>query len=478
MALRTRNMTMTTIPFFVVFLPVLLLLYYVFSFSSIAQSVVLFAGCIVFYASGEPSYVILMVFMVLINALFSYMISSRDKASGKPLVWIGCAINLLVLIVYRYMGFLLQMLGAATNIRFRYNVTPPFGIAVFTLHAISYLIDVYNRKAEATTPFNVGIFCCFFPFLSHGPVMRYHEMASQMHKRHLDVRLLAMGICRFVVGMGKVLILADCFEGIADNVFSLSQVGISEYTVPAALAWLGIGAFLLQVYFQLGGFSDMAIGLAMTFGYVVPENIIYPYSAITVTDYWTRWELGAQNWFNEYIKGPLGGDEETTDNPNIVAQVAHWVCFGAWHGPGYTFLLWGAYHFIVLIVEQFFDLNKKMPFKWLGRIYTLFMVAMGFVLFRATDIYQASRYYMNLFGANHNGFHSDLAILLLKENWHLILVGILFSTPIARKFNEKMFKNPQGWQNAVATIVYPVCMFLLLVLCFCYMVTRAYYPTV
>lgn len=468
-------MQITSIPFLIYFLPILLILYYAVSFSAMLQNGVLFAACLIFYAWGDPQSIMMLVACILLSSVSSYLIVRFDGTMRRYMLLLGTGVNLFILFATKYMGMFLELLGPSLGVELHYSVHEPLGLLVFILHAISYLVDVYREKAKPDTPFNIGVYISFFPFLYHGPLLCYRDMAEQLHTRKLDYRLLALGACRLVVGLGKLVILASRLGGVADNIFSLSQIDPGENSVPILLSWLGVGTFTLQVYFEFSGYADVAIGLAMLLGYRVEENFNAPYTAVSLKDFWKRWEIGLVLWSQRYINSLFSETRSETDEMNVF-QIFTYALIGLWHGTSYTFLLWGVFNGIIVLAESIIDYPSRLPFKWLRRVYTMVIVMIGFVLFRAEDIYQASRYYLDMFGMNNNGIFSDIALRMIRENWIYYILGILFCFPIARNLNEKLFKNQDGLLNQISTLLYPIAMVVVFVVCLCFMVVEAYFP--
>ena len=469
-------MQLTSIPFLIYFLPILLIIYYAASFSAMAQNGVLFVACLLFYSWGDPQSIMLLVACILLSSVASYLIKRMEGQMKKIMLYIGVGVNLFILFATRYMGTFLELLGPSLGVELHYSVHEPMGMLVYILHAISYLVDVYRGKAEVDSPFNVGIYIAFFPFLSHGPLICYRDIQPQLRNRKIDYRLLALGACRLVVGLAKLVILSDRLSGVATNIFNLATIDSGEYSVPILLSWLGVGTFTLQIYFEFSGFADMAIGVAMLLGYRINENFNAPYSATSVREFWRRWEIGLVQWSQRYINS-LFSETHSEGEDASVFQIFTFALMGFWHGTSYTFLLWGVFNGIIVLAESIVDYPSKIPTKFLKHVYTMFLVCLGMVMFRAGDSYQASRYYLDLFGLNNNGFFSDIALRMIRENWIYYIAGILFCTPIARNMNGRMFKDQNGLLNQVMTVVYPVCMCLLLGICICFIVVGNYFPT-
>lgn len=462
-------MLFSSVIFLCFFLPAVLALYYLLFFSRTAQNVLLLFASLLFYGWGEPVYVLLMLFSILFNSLMGCLVQGERK--GKRLFLVAAlACNLGLLFVFKYLGFLLKNLGMEG-----FSVSLPIGISFYTFQALSYVVDVYWGKVKAENPFYVGLYISFFPQLIAGPILTYGTVAEQIRHRKESWDGLCLGVCRFVAGLGKKVLLSNNFAAIADNVFSWSAIGTERFQVPAMLAWLGSIAYSLQIYFDFSGYSDMAIGLGAMFGFRFPENFNYPYAAVSVTDFWRRWHISLTSWFREYVYIPLGGNRHENKDIMVRNLFLVWLLTGIWHGANWTFLLWGLFYFLVQLAERFFGYAEKIPGPIWNHVYTLLVVNLAWVVFRADDLYQAGRFYLNMLGLNRNGLWSDVAVLFLRENWVFFLAGILFSAPVARLGNEYLYKSGSRL-NGVLAVCYPAGMLLLLVTCMAYLASGSYNP--
>lgn len=468
-------MTFASIPFIVYFLPVVLVLYYLLSFSTPAQNILLYLVSLVFYAWNAPRYWLLLVLVTLLNALFSYAIEKADGANRSTICLVGIGFNLALLCFYRYFGALVDLIAPIVHQTWSFSKEQPLGITVFTMHAIGYLCDVRDREIQPKTPFDVGITIAMFPFVAQGPMQRAVDFSDQLQARRMNLRLMTLGACRFVVGLAKVCILANALQGIADNVFSLATIDATEFTVPATLSWLGLLCFAMQFYYELSGISDMALGIGMLLGFRLLENFDYPFTAVSLTDFWHRWNTGVMRWMRRYVERPLYGEKEDS----LMSGRMHLLSFGLtglWYGTGLTHLLWGVLNGVTVMLEQIIHYPERMP-RWVARLYTLALVMIGMVVYRSQDIYQISRYLLDLFCLNHNAFYTPLTWLILRENWPVILLGLIFVMPIARRCNERVFNHPTGAMARITAVLYPFGMLALFLMCIVMIVTSNYYPT-
>lgn len=467
-------MLFSSIVFLVYFFPIVFLLYYAFSFSRMLQNILLLVASLVFYAWGEPVYVFLMMGSILFNSCMGWLVQKWEGKKKKITLIIAIAVNIAVLFVFKYLGFLLESIGiecAAIS-----DLPLPIGISFFTFQALSYVVDVYWGRTKAENPFYVGLYISFFPQLIAGPIIQYNTVADQIRNRKSSFDKIAVGLCRFTTGLGKKVLLSNCFAAIADNVFQWSAIGTDKVPVPAMLAWLGSISYTLQIYFDFSAYSDMAIGLALCFGFKFGENFNYPYIAQSVSDFWKRWHISLTDWFREYVYFPLGGSRVNNQDYMVRNMFLVWLLTGIWHGANWTFIFWGLYYFVFQLAERFFEYPDKMKSRFLKHFYTLMVVNAGWVVFRADDLYQAGRFFLNMMGLNSNGFYSDTAVLLIRENWVFLLAGIIFSMPIARNMNEMFYKNPDSKVNKACTLLYPVGMLLLLIVSVSYLASGTYNP--
>ena len=465
-------MLFSSIVFLFIFFPIVLILYYMFSFSRACQNVILLIASLVFYAWGEPLYVLLMIASILVNSLLAGLVG---KVSGirtrKIILVIAVIANISTLFVFKYLGFVMETMGLEPV-----SLPLPIGISFFTFQAMSYVVDVYRGTVKAENPFYVGLYIAFFPQLIAGPIIQYNSIAEQIRHRKSNFDMFSMGISRFTVGLGKKILLSNCFAGIADNIFQWSMIGTERMPVPAMLAWLGSISYTMQIYYDFSAYSDMAIGLGLCFGFKFPENFNYPYIATSISDFWKRWHISLTDWFREYVYFPLGGSRVKNQDFMVRNMLVVWILTGIWHGANWTFIFWGLMYFVFQLAERFFEYPKKMKSKFVQHFYTLMIVNALWVVFRADDLYQAGRFFMNMLGVNNNGFYSDLAVMLIRENLVFLILGVLFSMPIARNMNEILFKNPKSGINRICTLCYPIGLLILFIICVAYMASGTYNP--
>jgi alginate O-acetyltransferase complex protein AlgI len=422
--------------FLFLFLPLTLAAY--FAFPRAWRNGVLLVTSLAFYAWGEAPYVVL----VLGSVVFNYLVGSAIARSGDARsrrLWLafGVAGNLLVLAIFKYSNFAVANVNTLAPIL---AITPialaaiplPLGISFFTFHAISYVVDVYkgNAHAERNLP-RFALYILLFPQLIAGPIIRWRDIAGQLPVREQRIADFAYGVRRFVLGLGKKVLIANTLGAVADRIFALPA---SELTTP--LAWLGLVCYTLQIYFDFSGYSDMAIGLMRMFGFRILENFNYPYIARSIREFWRRWHISLSNWFRDYLYIPLGGNQRGERRAYANLVIVFLLC-GLWHGASWPFVLWGIWHGLFLVVERAgLDraLRRMGP---LSHAYALLAVMGGWVLFRCETLTQAVAYYAALFGrAQGDPARHPLPEFLDPFVAFTLIVGIVFATPLARAIGQ------------------------------------------
>lgn len=392
------------------------------------KNALLLISSLFFYAFGEPFAVILLVLSGLLNYLLGLMMN-RDRLR-KASLFLAVFLNIGMLVVFKYTDFLIGIVNSAAGLNLPLtHISLPIGISFFTFQAMSYVIDVYRGVVKAQKNFfRVLLYLAFFPQLVAGPIVKYHDIEMQLQNRRLSAEGVSSGIRRFVFGLSKKLLIANTMAAAADSVFALDA---GELSVP--LAWLGAVSYMLQIYFDFSGYSDMAIGLGSMFGFTFRENFNYPYISVSIRDFWTRWHISVSSWFKEYLYFPLGGNRKGTlktyRNKLIV-----FFCTGLWHGANLTFILWGMIHGIVMILEQKFRIDRLgNPFQLvLRRIYTLMVVCLTFVIFRADTVSHALAYIGRMFTGFDSSNEINAALINILNPLYLTVLAfaVVLSTPV------------------------------------------------
>lgn len=424
------------------FLPIILVLYYIVGGAEqggkkrIWKNMVLFVGSIIFYAYGEKWYCLLLLISILWNWAMGLCIDRACHQHKKQKVYLVLmlVVNLGILFAYKYLDFVIANLNRFAGTKLEpAGLVLPIGISFFTFQAISYCVDVYRKKADAQkNPFYVGLYIALFPQLIAGPIVRYESIALQIEKRNETLAGFTDGVERFLAGICKKVLLADIMAIFADRIFN--QVAAGE-SIAVSMAWLGAIAYTLQIYYDFSAYSDMAIGLGRMFGFSFEENFNYPYVASSVTEFWRRWHISLSTWFRDYVYISLGGNRggkwKTYRNLFVV-----WLLTGIWHGAGWNYVLWGLWYFVFLIIEKQIPEKKAGIFKAAGHVYTLLVVVIGWILFRAPSLQIAATYLKTMFGIGAEAGFSMTTLFYLKDNWMFFLCAILFSVPIAEKIRK------------------------------------------
>jgi len=376
--------------FLFLFLPVVLALY--FCVGKRAQNIFLAVASVLFYTLGEPA----MVMLMLVSCLFNYACARKldrmeDGRQRAILLAVAVAANLGALGIFKYLNFAVDSLNlliaaaGADPIRLR-PIRLPLGISFYTFIALSYVIDVYRREVRSDgSPLNVILYLSFFPRLAAGPIVRYRDGAPQMAERSIRLADFAAGVRRFIVGLGKKMIVANAVAQPADAIFSLPAAELT-----AGLAWLAVLCYTIQIYFDFSGYSDMAIGLGRMFGFRFPENFNYPYAAVSIADFWRRWHISLSAWFRDYLYIPLGGSRVAPSKVYRNLLIVFLLC-GLWHGARWSFVVWGLYYGAFLIIERLGLLDRVISRPGpLRHLYVLLVVAIGWVLFRAGTLSAAA----------------------------------------------------------------------------------------
>ena len=415
-------MLFSNITFLFLFLPLALVLYYLVPKGW--KNVILLLISLLFFAWGEPVYLVLMILSILINYVYGLDIYKKLQNSKEAKADLICAIlvNLLILGFFRYYGFLVHTINDIFSIQIPYRrLATPIGISIYTFQALSYLIDVYRGKVEAQKNiWQYALFTTMFPQLIAGPIVRYHEIEAQLKDRVLSMEKFGRGAMCFILGLGKKVLLAGTFA----HIFSFVQ-SIPEGNVSVLTAWVGVFAFGLQIYFDFSGYADMAIGLGKMFGFELPENFNYPYIATGIADFWQRWNITLGNWFREYVYQPLGGEDRDLSR-NIINLLFVWGLIGLWHGGSWNLVLWGLYYGILLVVERYVGRNilAALP-KAISRITTIVLVMMGWTIFFSSTPGETFRYLRLLFGGGASTFVDTQGWFLLFNNWLFFVVAVL-----------------------------------------------------
>lgn len=417
--------------FLFLFLPLVLGTYFLVPVS--LRNVLLLSASLFFYAWGEAFYVLIMLASIAVNYIFGVWIDRfQDEGLRKLLIVIVLIANLLGLAFFKYANFLVDNLNNVLSIFGipSLEIGPvhlPIGISFFTFQAMSYVIDVYRKEAPAQkNPINIALYIALFPQLIAGPIVRYHDIAKQLVVRTIELPGIAYGIKRFIIGLGKKVLIANLMGNVADEIFALSANDLST-----PVAWLGIIAYSLQIYFDFSGYSDMAIGLGYMFGFKFLENFNYPYISQSITEFWRRWHISLSSWYRDYLYIPLGGNRKGALRTYFNLLTVFILC-GIWHGASWSFIIWGLYHGAFLVIERA-GFSKVIESIWrpLRHIYVILIFIFGWVFFRAETLGQATSYIGTLLGFDQ-AMEGRITIwfFLGNEDILALAVGCIAATPI------------------------------------------------
>ena len=454
-------MIFSSIPFMFFFFPLFLLLYYLVPYKLKNYCLLIFS--LVFYAWGEPIYIVLMIFSCLLNYISGLLI---EKYPNKRKLWLilSIIINLALLGFYKYADFLIENINSIFGFDIdKFNIALPIGISFFTFQTMSYVIDVYRKEVKASHNFfTFTTYVSMFPQLIAGPIVRYETLEEELEKRTINFEGYSKGLVRFLDGVFKKVLIANTV-GFLWSIISTNQIN------SVLTAWLGIIAFSLQIYFDFSGYSDMAIGMGKMLGFNYLENFDYPYIATSITDFWRRWHISLSTWFRDYVYIPLGGSR-CKKIINIRNILIVWMLTGIWHGANWNFIIWGLYFGIILIIEKFV-LKKyldKMP-KFLKHVYALILIIIGWLIFAFDDMTLLSNFTKQLLGIG-NVLIDNSFMFYLTNYGLIILIGIIFSTPIYKVIKDKFNKNVAF--NVLLFIIYVI----LFVITLSFIVSDTYNP--
>ena len=451
-------MVFSSLVFLYIFLPAVLLLYYIIPRKG--KNFVLLIFSLFFYAWGEPVYVLGILASVIINYFFG---RALEKHHSKALLTVNIVLNLGYLAVFKYTGFALGTLNKLFGLDMEVlQIALPIGISFYTFQALSYTIDVYRKNVPAgKNIIDFGAYITMFPQLIAGPIVRYKTVERELRTRKETLADFTQGIVRFASGLGKKVIIANSVGQIWDAIRNGSQGDLTTATV-----WLGMICFTLQIYFDFSGYSDMAIGLGRMFGFHFDENFNYPYISGSITEFWRRWHISLSTWFKEYVYIPLGGNRK-----GLARQLRNifvvWLLTGLWHGAAWSFVLWGLYYGILLIFEKvlFHKALEKIP-KVFGHIYTMIIVVIGWGIFGFADVLPELRtgFVKGAFFTGNYGLCDGHTLFLLSGNIVLLAVAVIISTGVITKLVKKYIVKYET-VYAVGSMLYVAAIFFVSTAC-------------
>lgn len=460
-------MVFSTTTFLFLFLPLVLILYYnpVLKKRKLKNNILLIFS-IIFYAWGEPVYVLLIIFSIIVNWFLGLMVNKyKNHNLGKLTIFISILYNIGLLFIFKYLNFVLKNMGMLFNKEIPIlNIALPIGISFYSFQALSYIIDIYRgNEAVQKNILDVGLYITLFPQLIAGPIVRYKTISDEIQNRKETKVDFYDGINRFIIGLSKKVIIANNLALVADKSFD----NINNLSV--AMSWLGAIAYTFQIYFDFSGYSDMAIGLGKMFGFHFLENFNYPYIANSITDFWRRWHISLSSWFRDYVYIPLGGNRVKSKIRLVFNLFIVWLLTGIWHGANWTFICWGGGYFLLLVIEKFTNFPDKL--KRFSHIYTLFFVMINWVIFRSVNMNFAISYIKTMLGITKASF-VDGAFYLYFDNFKIyFLIAIICSLPF-KDWIKTHFINYEWLKN----IFYILFMAFILIITLSFMVKNSYNP--
>ena len=457
-------MLLNSLFFIFAFLPVVLLIYYLLP--AAGRNLFLVAASLVFYAWGDPVYLVLLIFSAVFHYIMGLQIQNavQDKRHRKMDLIFAAAVDVFLLCFFKYFGPAAGMVNSLlhTQIAVR-ELALPIGLSFYTFKNMSYLFDIYYGRLEAEKKFtDFAAYAVFFPVMTAGPIVRYKDMKEQMKKRRVNALQLGYGARRFILGLAKKVLLADTLASLYGDISARA----GDITV--LTAWIGMFAFTMEIYFDFSGYSDMAIGISRMLGFTVKENFDYPYTSKSITEFWRRWHVSLGSWFRDYIYIPMGGNRVGLGK-HIRNILIVWCLTGMWHGASMNFPVWGFYYGVLLIAEKYLlgSRLEKLP-AWMSRIYTMLFVMVGWMLFSHNSLGEAGIYLKRLVGMGASGFADETTWYYLKTNLLIFLLCIPACGPGLYRFAESRFQN----STVGSAVLYGV-LFLLGTACLVY---SSYHP--
>ncbi|MCC8137340.1 MAG: MBOAT family protein [Clostridiales bacterium] len=467
-------MVFSSLLFLFRFLPAVLLCYYLVPRP--LRNFVLFLFSMIFYAWGEPVYIILMIVSILVSYAGGIAVDAMKRAdrpaAAKTALIVSLAASLSLLAFFKYADFAIDTVNMLTGAGFQLlNLALPIGISFYTFQTMSYTIDVYRGDARVQKNLiSYGTYVVMFPQLIAGPIVRYKTIDEKLRSRQESVEEFALGAQRFLIGLGKKVLLANNAGELWETV---SAMTVSE--MPALTAWLGLAAYTMQIYFDFSAYSDMAIGLGHMFGFAFPENFNYPYISKSITEFWRRWHISLSTWFREYVYIPLGGNRVSVGR-HIMNLMIVWLLTGIWHGASWNFVLWGAYYGVLLVAEKYIfgKYLERLP-SILRHMYCMLFVMLGWDLFVFGSLSESMAYMRALFGGFGAGVLNTQTVYLLCNNFVLLICLILGCTRAPKRLGER-FCARFGADNRVMTAARTLLLAGIFLLSLAWLVDASYNP--
>lgn len=464
-------MVFSSMTFLWIFLPILLGIYFITKEKY--RNIVLLIFSLIFYAWGEPKYIVLMLISIFINYIFGILLDKAEKWKRRLVLILAIIVDLGILGYFKYFNFFVTNINSifGQNIINAKSIVLPIGISFYTFQIISYIFDLYRKDIKVQKNIlNLALYISFFPQPIAGPIVKYHDIDEQLKERTVTVEKFVAGVRRFTYGLAKKVIFANTLAFVADSVFN-ANIGL----INMPIAWIGAICYMLQIYFDFSGYSDMAIGLGKMFGFEFMENFNLPYVSKSITEFWRRWHISLSTWFKEYLYIPLGGNRKGKFRTYINLGIV-FLATGFWHGAAWNFIAWGVYNGFFLIVEriklkEWLDKNK---FKIINLIYSLLVTIVGWVLFRANGLKEALKYLKVMFVPSKVQSYFDLSTIINGRNIAVLIVAILFAGILQSIFGR--MKNREKIKKFYETYLEGLVIGGLMFICIIMLASNTYNP--
>lgn len=452
-------MVFSGVTFLYYFLPMMLFIYFVSKTKY--KNIILLIGSLLFYFYGEPKYIIILLLSGIINYFIGKKLVSKNK---KIYLILGLTLNLGLLFYFKYFNFLLENINNIFNSNINYiNVIIPLGISFYTFKNISYLIDVYNKKVKPSNNLlNYLVYISLFFCTLEGPIVRYETIEKQLVNRTSTKEMISKGITRFIIGLSKKVLIANVLGGLVNSLTLLETKSVVSY-------WLKAITDILRLYIDFSGYSDMAIGLGLIFGFTILENFDYPFTSKTMTEFWRKWHISLSSFFKDYVYIPLGGSR-VNKLKRLFNIMIVWSLTGLWHGASYNFIIWGLYFGIILLIEKKFFYNYLNKHKLIGTLLTNILVIIGFVFFYNEGLKDALISLKSMFGLNHIDFINLETIYYIKNYIVVLVLGYLISLKVFNKIINKL-KN-----NKIINLMEPLLLIVLLLVSTAFIIDESFNP--
>lgn len=454
-------MVFSSMLFLWLFLPIILFLYYISGAKF--KNIILLIGSLIFYAWGEPKYIIVMLISIIINYIFGILIDKYRKHDKKILI-LAIISNLFILGYFKYFNFFATNVNRifGSNVLNIKTIILPIGISFYTFQILSYIIDLYKKEIKVQKNIhNLALYISFFPQLIAGPIVKYKDIEKEINSRQVTIKLFSEGVRRFTYGFGKKILLANTLSFLATSIYNND---ISALNTP--LVWLAAIAYTLQIYFDFSGYSDMAIGLGKMFGFHFPENFNIPYISESITEFWRRWHISLSNWFKQYLYIPLGGNRKGKFRTYINLFIV-FLATGLWHGASFNFIAWGLYYGLFLIIERIFlkKILDKNRFKIINHIYVMMIVIVGWVLFNADGLRIGLKTIKLMFSFDFKQTYIITPFIINFWSILILVLGILFCGPIHKIIEKSKYKSKllKFYKNNLEIIVIVIILLLSIV---------------